>query len=232
VIGWSGPSFATRMRGPHVLVTMPTLRSLESDGSGDVDVQTSERGALALTSSGSGDLTFRGEAGTLDAVVDGSGDLVLAGSADAVTLVSAGHGDLVASELSAGEGTIDCSGSGNLTAQLAGDVRVAASGSGDVTLRLTRTVDTVIVDASSSGDVELAGGARSATLRTSGNGGIFARALRAAEGTIGVAGNGDVEATFTGRVTVSIDGNGDVDLYGDPEVTDQSDDANGELIVH
>jgi hypothetical protein len=125
----------------RVEIAVPSLRALGIEGSGDADIAPAdgaglERGAgdLALAISGSGDITWRGQAARLTAAVSGSGDMKLSGTADAVEISVAGSGDVSAQDLAAGSADVSVAGSGDVSVRLTGGaLRAAVAGSGDVT---------------------------------------------------------------------------------------------------
>jgi hypothetical protein len=121
--------------GPHVIVTMPRLRSARLVGSGNLSAGTFRQDdAVELGLEGSGDLSFSGDVTTLAAELEGSGDMRLAGTATAVVLSLQGSGDLRAADLSSASADLRLGGSGNLAATVTGPSRVALDGSGDIDL--------------------------------------------------------------------------------------------------
>ena len=114
----------------RVEIALPALRALRAAGSGDAVIEGGAGGDLALSTSGSGDLRWRGEARRLVVSTSGSGDLFLSGRVEAST---SGSGDLRARDLSARDASIQTSGSGDAEVTLAGgSLSAASSGSGDV----------------------------------------------------------------------------------------------------
>ena len=111
-------------------LTVPSLESIEINGSGDV-TSTVAGETLTIAISGSGDVTVSGIADSLDIEIDGSGEV----DADDLEVVDA---------------TVDISGSGDAELHVTGTLRVDISGSGSVTHRGGAEVD---ADISGSGDV-------------------------------------------------------------------------------
>jgi hypothetical protein len=127
----SGAWISDMQFGPHVMIKMPELASLENAGSGVVHAGPFEQARnLQLDLSGSGDLIFEGAVRRLDAAVHGSGNMSLSGEADFVV----GSGDLDAFDLAADEADVSVEGSGDLRAQVDGPVDASTEGSGDIEL--------------------------------------------------------------------------------------------------
>jgi hypothetical protein len=121
--------------GPHVTVTMPHLQSCTLAGSGRIDViSCRESTPVSMLLSGSGDLTFDGAAPSVSARLDGSGSADLAGSADRVDLFLTGSGSINATALAATNGSVNLSGSGEISATINGRADVSLSGSGNIDL--------------------------------------------------------------------------------------------------
>ncbi len=76
---------------------------------------------------------------------------------------------------------------------------------------------TVAIDGS--GDLKLAGKARSQTVNVNGSGDYEAAALKTAVATVNIAGSGDCEVAASETLGVEISGSGDVSYYGKPTVT-------------
>jgi hypothetical protein len=113
-------------------LTVPSLASIEINGSGDV-TSTVVGEALAIAISGSGDVTVSGRADSLDVEIDGSGEVD-------------------ADDLEVADATVEISGSGDAELHVTGTLRVDISGSGSVTHRGGAQVD---ADISGSGSVEV-----------------------------------------------------------------------------
>lgn len=112
-------------------LTVPSLASIEINGSGDV-TSTVVGDALTIAISGSGDVTVSGRADSLDVEIDGSGEVD-------------------ADDLEVADATVEISGSGDAELHVTGTLRVDISGSGSVTHRGGARVD---ADISGSGSVE------------------------------------------------------------------------------
>ncbi|HEV7353248.1 MAG TPA: DUF2807 domain-containing protein [Brevundimonas sp.] len=110
ITGWSD------LDGVRVVVTAPSVRNFEINGSGDLDVQGYDQPEFRLRIAGSGDARATGRTDRLDVDIAGSGEA-----------------DLEA--LEAGDATFDIAGSGEIDARPTGRVEAAVSGSGDIRLR-------------------------------------------------------------------------------------------------
>jgi len=121
--------------GPHVRVTLPTLTAAKLDGSGKLAVSLDAPEApLDLFLSGSGALRYRGQSAALGAHLGGSGEMYLSGETGDVEISLSGSGDVDARDLEAESGTLELSGSGEISATVTESVRVSLSGSGEIDL--------------------------------------------------------------------------------------------------
>lgn len=129
----------------YVAVTLPALRACSTSGSGNAAIDASDgtdRADLALATSGSGDLRWKGEAGALTVATQGSGDVTLVGRARSLAAAAAGSGDVKASGLTVRDAEASSSGSGNVSITVeGGTLRAHTSGSGDVTYSGTASVE-------------------------------------------------------------------------------------------
>jgi hypothetical protein len=123
------------VEGPHVLITIPELYAAKLAGSGrfwaELD-QPDEPFDLFLT--GSGEMSFRGRTAVVGGYLSGSGDMRLEGETSEVELELSGSGSIRAKPLSAAVGSIQLSGSGDISATVESSVTVVLSGSGHVDL--------------------------------------------------------------------------------------------------
>lgn len=117
VFGWDGGNFSARSDRDElrVVVTAPNVRRFASNGSGDLDISGYDQPSMALSISGSADVTASGRTDALDLDIAGSGDA-----------------DLRA--LDAKDAKVDIAGSGDADIAPTGDVQVSIAGSGDVSL--------------------------------------------------------------------------------------------------
>ena len=107
-------SYRTRTT-PRFLVTLPSLSSLQTSGSGDAVVIDARSSSLALGLKGSGNIRASGSAGRLDASIHGSGNLALR-------------------QLAVGDAKLAIYGSGEIAAAPRGKVEAITFGSGDIDL--------------------------------------------------------------------------------------------------
>lgn len=110
ITGWSD------LDGVRVVVTAPSVRNFEINGSGDLDVQGYDQPEFRLRIAGSGDARATGRTERLEVDIAGSGEADLDG-------------------LEARDADFDIAGSGEIDARPTGRVEAAVSGSGDIRLR-------------------------------------------------------------------------------------------------
>lgn len=143
-----------RHREPLVVdLTLPALRSVRIDGSGDSSINGFSGDEIEVQLNGSGSVRFNGRfraakvgltgSGDLDvnggAAMDrvetrlmGSGRITVVGTARELDASTTGSGHLDAEHLRAEEVTVSQSGSGDSAVQARSKVKVSLSGSGDV----------------------------------------------------------------------------------------------------
>ena len=107
-------SYRTRTT-PRFFVTLPSLNSLQTAGSGDAVVIDARSGSLSLGLKGSGNIRASGSASRLDASIHGSGNLDLR-------------------QLAVGDAKLAIYGSGEIAAAPRGKVEAITFGSGDIDL--------------------------------------------------------------------------------------------------
>jgi hypothetical protein len=128
--------------GAVVEVALPELRSFATSGSGDARIEGGKGGALSLSTAGSGDVEWRGEATALSVATRGSGNVTLAGRAASLAAATSGSGDVEASGLAVRDAEASTSGSGDVSLTIeGGTLRARTSGSGDVTYAGSADVD-------------------------------------------------------------------------------------------
>jgi hypothetical protein len=136
VIQAEGGNLGDILPGPHVTIAMPSLVGAELRGTGTFDAEGfDEDEPVDVTLSGSGKMTWSGDASSLDAVLNGGGELQLDGSAARVDYHLAGAGSLDASGLTAGAADIEVEGTGSVTATVDGRVDAKVTGTGSIELR-------------------------------------------------------------------------------------------------
>src|SRR5215831_3748392 len=109
-------------RKQKVKVTMPTLRGLSIQGSGDADISGFKgQEKVELRISGSGDIRYAGTAAGLAAAIEGSGDMVLAqGETGSLQVSIQGSGNLKAADFKAKNVSVGIDGSGDAEIRVAG----------------------------------------------------------------------------------------------------------------
>lgn len=157
-------------------VSMPSLRSVRVEGSGDVRVIGAAEGLQSVALQGSGDARFddaKGEATRFE--LTGSGDLKLRRlEAKRADFSVTGSGDVQIVGGAVAAASLHCSGSGDVDAAalVADAAEVHASGSGGVRLTARRSAD---INVSGSGDVVIAGGPSACHAHSSGSGEALCR---------------------------------------------------------
>lgn len=121
-------------RKQRIQVTLPELRGVHIQGSGDADIAGfKDQKDVELRISGSGDLKFSGSAAGVTVSIEGSGDMVLAGQAGALQAQIQGSGNLKASDFKAKNVSVGIFGSGDADLRVAGGaLSLSVNGSGDI----------------------------------------------------------------------------------------------------
>ncbi len=139
---------------PRIKVTMPELRAIHIQGSGDVDIAGfKDQSKVELRISGSGDVKFAGTCTGLDVRIEGSGDVVLAeGQAGSLQARIQGSGNLRGHDFKAKNVSVAIEGSGDADIRVAGGaLNLAVNGSGDI--RWTGEASTVSTATHGSGSI-------------------------------------------------------------------------------
>jgi hypothetical protein len=132
----------------RVEISVPDLREVEIDGSGNVSVDGA-RGDASLSIDGSGDLRWSGEGGAVRAEIEGSGKTTLAGSANQLAVEVSGSGGVDAAKLKARNASVEVEGSGDVSVHVDGGAfRAEVTGSGNVTWSGNGTVERAVVSGS------------------------------------------------------------------------------------
>ena len=114
-------------------LTLPSLESLEVDGSGDVESDVAGDD-LAITINGSGEVGIDDiDAGTVSLTISGSGDVELNGRSDALDISIDGSADVRADGLDSKDVAVELDGSGDIDVSASSTLAVSLSGSGSVT---------------------------------------------------------------------------------------------------
>lgn len=132
-------------------LTLPELRSITVDGSGDVKATVSTDGTVRIEVHGSGDVDWSGlDAGHVEVIVAGSGDVALSGEAEHISVEVDGSGNVRGSDLRAQHADVVVRGSGDVDVSPAVSLSADILGSGGVTYSGDPTLKTEITG---SGDV-------------------------------------------------------------------------------
>lgn len=160
----------------HVDVVATELRSVTSDGSGDIEVDGDGDLALeAVTASGSGDVLVHAHVvgDSVTFATTGSGEIVVDSlDVDDVTLASSGSGDLRVSQGSAGRLALSTSGSGDVLVRgvTVPSASATLTGSGDGEVTVTQTLDATLTG---SGDLTVWGDPPSRDIQATGSGSVL-----------------------------------------------------------
>ena len=122
-----------------ITVTMPSIRSAEITGSGDMAVDRAVAAAFEGGVTGSGDLNIdKIEAGAATLRLTGSGDIRASGQVPRLSLAVQGSGDIDARNLSAETIDVAVRGSGNVRGAARRSATISVAGSGDVEVSGTK----------------------------------------------------------------------------------------------
>lgn len=118
-----------------IRVTLPTLKSLDVAGSGDVKAEkTFKTESIKLTVTGSGDVEFKDlQAKSVELAVTGSGDIGVAGKCDSnLKIEITGSGEVNSSEMSVMNAKVYITGSGKASVFASENLETNITGSGSV----------------------------------------------------------------------------------------------------
>ncbi|MBI5266558.1 MAG: DUF2807 domain-containing protein [candidate division Zixibacteria bacterium] len=166
----SRKSFSTR-RDIKVAITVPSLKELALNGSGDVQLFKLSGDKFTLDISGSADVTCEGSVRYLEIDIDGSGEALLSDLAcERIEVGLAGSGEVRLSG-TCKDLNIDVPGSGNVDARelKCANVRATIDGSGDIDVWADESFDGSI---DGSGDIRYWGNARDISRDVNGSGRI------------------------------------------------------------
>jgi hypothetical protein len=124
-------------RTPSVVaIVAPTLRAVDNDGSGSMNVDGFTSPAFHVGNHGSGHMTASIQAGAIDLAEDGSGGTTIIGDTDEIDIAQNGSGSLDATALTARGARLRVDGSGSATLVSKGATDLATSGSGSIHAQL------------------------------------------------------------------------------------------------
>lgn len=127
--------------GVSVAITIPTLVSIEIDGSGDVGVEGTQLENRPVENfkveiDGSGDVRISGLSATnVSAEIEGSGDITIAGTGVKLKAKVEGSGNIGADMFQVLNGTVWVEGSGDVRVYATESLEATVSGSGDIYYR-------------------------------------------------------------------------------------------------
>lgn len=116
----------------RVAISTPTLVSLGSTGSSDVQAGGIRSSSFDASVTGSSDMIAQGDFGDLEVSVSGSGSIRLEGTADEIDAGVSGSGDLDLGQVVARRAAVHVSGSGSAAFHVSEALDADVSGSGDV----------------------------------------------------------------------------------------------------
>jgi hypothetical protein len=126
---------------------------------------------------------------------------------------------------------VTVSGSGDVTSEgtfdAPGRMKLDIDGSGNITLAFRAEETTANI--AGSGDMKLSGASGELRVSIQGSGDVNARALKAAQASVEIAGSGDVLLNASESLTASIQGSGDVVYSGDPKKVSKEVMGSGEI---
>ncbi|MEN0047428.1 MAG: head GIN domain-containing protein [Bacteroidota bacterium] len=138
--------------GLKIFITLPEIRRLEVDGSGDILGENTFTGEkIDLLIDGSGDMDLALEVKELSARIEGSGDFELEGLTDIARYYVRGSGDINAFDLETLDADVEIRGSGSVEVTAIDFLKIDIDGSGDVFYKGNPELD-IRVDGS--GDVK------------------------------------------------------------------------------
>ncbi|HUX22135.1 MAG TPA: head GIN domain-containing protein, partial [Spirochaetia bacterium] len=131
VSGDNGPVVIMPTRQLRYTLTLQSVRSVETLGSGNVEVSGNSTRSVTLKSSGSGSIHLQAiDADEVVAVMTGSGNIEAGGVSSSVRVASYGSGRALLSGLSAREADVVLSGSGDAYLRVSDRLSAKSYGSG------------------------------------------------------------------------------------------------------
>lgn len=163
-------SYRTR-HGVLVEISVPDLRMIEVDGSGNVEIANLDTETFEVILDGSGDIELEGRIKELEISVDGSGNVSADELLSEIVFVELqGSGDIdLRGEASIVEMTVQGSGDIDARRLKADEVTVRIYGSGDVKVFAAESFDGAVYG---SGDIDVYGDPKDLERHVSGSGGI------------------------------------------------------------
>ncbi|MGC4035815.1 MAG: head GIN domain-containing protein [Chitinophagaceae bacterium] len=151
---------------------------------------------------------------------------------DVDAINKSGSGNLTCNnDFTAGQFSLDFSGSGNISGKSikAAHVKISKSGSGSIKLQGV-DADDADFGMSGSGDVDINGGtAKTQTIHLSGSGSIRSNGMKSTECTASISGSGNIDVAVSGSLSGIISGSGNITYDGDPQVKKMSMSGSGRI---
>lgn len=114
-------------------ITLPALKAIELNGSGDIDATVSSPGAIHLEVDGSGNVDWTGlSADSVEVELPGSGDVQLTGTTSDLSIELDGSGSVDTQKLEAQTVVVSLDGSGDIHVTANDSLQAEISGSGRV----------------------------------------------------------------------------------------------------
>jgi hypothetical protein len=151
--GDSGFNFSWGDKNKMIIrIAAKDLNEISLTGSGDVFFKDGLRASkLALSVTGSGDITGKVEVKNLESTVTGSGDIALDGRAESSVVKVSGSGDFRGKTLVTNNTTVRVVGSGDASVNVTRQITASVAGSGDI--RYTGSAKQITTSKSGSGDI-------------------------------------------------------------------------------
>lgn len=154
----------------RVSIVAPTLRAVDTGGSGAVSVTGFSAPSFHIGNHGSGALTASIQASSLDVALDGSGGTTISGDTDEVAIDDDASGSLDAASLVARGAVVHLDGSGSATLSSTGATALVTTGSGSIHAQLDD--GTTKLACAGSGSIRWRGNAKVVAQETTGSGSI------------------------------------------------------------
>lgn len=142
------PDYTYQNLNISAIVEMPTITGLTATHAGNIEIDTFNNvlPTLALTTSGSGNITSLGKLniGALNIDMSGSGMIFLQGIATTQTIQLAGSGDLNSFDMLVNSANITNAGTGNVFVQVKNDLDATIDSSGNISYKRYPSITSTI----------------------------------------------------------------------------------------
>ena len=194
-----------------VLVTAPGIDRLGASSSSIVTAKEIKTSDLAIKASSSGDINAEVSGGDVSVDASSSGDVILSGTCEKLDIKASSSADVKASDLTAQQL--------NLRSTSSSNIRAEASG-GDVS-----------VDATSSGDVVLAGTCEKLDIKASSSANVKASDLTCQNGNLRASSGADIIAMLTETVNAHASSGGDILVRGGAKPIKVKESSGGDVSI-